>query len=88
MLGGGWVLLVCGVDLDVLCRFVFVGWVFNGGVSCVWACCGWVVVIICFVRGGWFVLIGLICWCVLGCRLECSCRSGSCCLMVGCGLVL
>ena len=29
MLGGGWVLLVCGVDLDVLCRFVFVGWVFN-----------------------------------------------------------
>lgn len=31
-----------------------------------------------FVRGEWFVLIGLICWC----GLECSCRSGSCCLMV------
>lgn len=36
------------------------------------------IVIVCFVRGGWFVLIGLICWC----GVECSCRSGSCCLMV------
>lgn len=24
------VLLVCEVDLDVMCRFVFVGWVFDG----------------------------------------------------------
>ena len=44
------------------------------------------IVIVCFVRDGWFVLIGLICWC----GLECSCRSGSCCLMVvgGVGLVI
>ena len=43
------------------------------------------IVIVCFVWGGWFVLIGL--WC----GLECSCRSsGSCCLMVvsGVGLVI
>lgn len=32
--------------------------------------------------GGWFVLIGLICWC----GLDCSCRSGSCCLMVVSGV--
>lgn len=34
--------------------------------------------IICFVRGGWFVLIGLnFLVCGLDCRLECSCKSGS-----------
>lgn len=44
------------------------------------------IVIVCFVRGGWFVLIGLIYWCGLDCRLECSCRSGSCCLMVVSGV--
>ena len=57
------------MDLDVLCRFVFVGWVFNG-VCLVFGLVGGIV-IVCFVWGGWFVLIGL--WC----GLECSCRSGS-----------
>lgn len=36
------------------------------------------IVIVCFVWGGWFVLIGpnFLVW-GLYCRLECSCRSGS-----------
>lgn len=60
-----------------MCRFVL-----SGG------CLRFILAWFGFVGGGWFVLIGSFFWCVLGCRLKCSCRSGSCCLMVGCGLVL
>ena len=83
-----------------MCRFVFIRWLFKIYSCLVWVCVGMcvfclgllrvgVVVIVCFIwGGGWFVLMGSFFWCVLGCRLKCSCRSGSCCLMVGCGLVL
>ena len=46
------VLLVGGVDLDVLCRFVFVGWVFNGCVLGVGLLGGIVNGLFCFGVGG------------------------------------
>ena len=82
-----------------MCRFVLSGGCLRfilawfgfvwGCASFVWVCWGGCCCDRLFcLGGGWFVLIGSFFWCVLGCRLKCSCRSGSCCLMVGCGLVL